>query len=381
MKINIGIVGAGPAGLFFALLMKRRWPGCHVRVVERNPADATFGFGLVFSRRALEFLRDGDVETFEVLSAAMETWPDQQIVHRDEAVRIDGNAFAGIGRLKLLQILHGLCEAAGVEIEFERELVSLATFDDSDLIVGADGANSFLRQSNADLFEPSVNYLTNRFIWYGTEQVFDFLTLTFRSNDDGAFVAHHYRYAPSMSTFIIECDAATWQRSGLGGMSVGDGRAYCEALFAPDLGGHGLISNNSEWRQFSVVTNRNWSSGNMVLLGDALRSVHFSIGSGTRLAMGDSIALFQAFEAARDNVPAALAAFEAARRPIVDKLLAAAANSFTWYEDFAEKMAMDSYALAHDYMTRSGRMTHARLRTIAPRFTAAYEARRYTNLQ
>ena len=203
MKINIGIVGAGPAGLFFALLMKRRWPDCNVRIVERNPADATFGFGLVFSRRALEFLRDGDIETYEILTAAMETWPDQQIVHRDEAVRIDGNAFAGIGRLKLLQLLQGLCEAAGVEIRFERALESLATFNDCDLIVGADGANSFVRQSNADLFVPNVKYLTNRFVWYGTEQVFDFLTLTFRSNDDGAFVAHHYRYSPSMSTFII----------------------------------------------------------------------------------------------------------------------------------------------------------------------------------
>ena len=191
--------------------------------------------------------------------------------------------------------------------------------------------------------------------------MFDTLTLTFRADRHGSFVAHHYRYAPDMSTFIVECDAAS--------------RAYCEGVFAPDLDGHSLISNNSTWRRFPLVTNQHWSTGNVVILGDALRSVHFSIGSGTRLVMEDAIALHQAFIAAGDDVAGALARFEAARRPIVDKLLAAAANSSYWYEEFASKMGLEAYRLAYDYVTRSGRITHARLKEMAPRFTASFETR------
>ena len=212
-------------------------------------------------------------------------------------------------------------------------------------------------------------------------QVFDTLTLTFRANQHGAFVAHHYRYAPDMSTFIVECDSGTWARAGLEHMDDAASRAYCEGVFAPDLGGHPLVSNNSTWRRFPLVTNQNWSTENVVILGDALRSVHFSIGSGTRLAMEDAIALYQAFEevGAAGTTPAdvagALARFEAARRPIVEKLLAAAANSSYWYEEFAGKMGLESYPLAYDYMTRSGRVTHARLKEMAPRFTSSFEAR------
>ena len=374
--MRIGILGAGPAGLFFAFLMKRREGAHDVRVVERNPRGATFGFGVVFSNRALAFLREGDAETFAVLSAAMESWPDQQIVHRDEAVRIDGNGFSSIGRLRLLQLLHGLCEEVGVRIEFDRDIGSLEIFDDCDLIVGADGINSLVRRLHADAFRPRIAHLTNKYVWYGTAQRFEYLTLTFRASEHGAFVAHHYRYAPRMSTFIVECDAATWQRAGLAHASDAESRAYCERLFAPDLGGRRLISNNSVWRNFPVVTNRNWHHGNVVLLGDALHSVHFSIGSGTRLAMEDAIALSGAFEEAGDDVPAALRRFEETRRPTVEKILAAAARSSVWYEAFGEKMDLEPYKLAYDYMTRSGRMSHPRLRETAPQFTAAYEAHR-----
>lgn len=373
--MRIGIVGAGPAGLYFALLMKRRHADYDIRVIERNPPDSTFGFGLVFSERALEFLKADDPGTFTALTAEMEAWPDQRIVHRDEMVSIDGNGFSAIGRLKLLQLLHGLCTDAGVGIEFEAEIETLDTFAGCDLVVGADGINSLVRELHADALRPTIEFLTNRFVWYGTTQVFDTLTLTFRANRHGSFVAHHYRYAPYMSTFIVECDAATWARAGLQHMDDAASRAYCEGVFAPDLDGHSLISNNSTWRRFPLVTNQHWSTGNVVILGDALRSVHFSIGSGTRLVMEDAIALHQAFIAAGDDVAGALARFEAARRPIVDKLLAAAANSSYWYEEFASKMGLEAYRLAYDYMTRSGRVTHARLKEMAPRFTASFETR------
>ena len=376
--MRIGIVGAGPAGLYFALLMKRRHDAYDVRVIERNPPDSTFGFGLVFSERALEFLEADDPGTFAALTSEMEAWPDQRIVHQGEVVSIDGNGFSAIGRLKLLQMLHGLCAEAGVRLEFRREIETLDAFAGCDLVVGADGVNSGVRDLHADAFRPRIEYLTNRFVWYGTTRAFDTLTLTFRANEHGSFVAHHYRYAPDMSTFIVECDTNTWARAGLRHMDDAKSRAYCEGVFAADLDGHPLVSNNSTWRRFPLVTNQHWSTGNVVILGDALRSVHFSIGSGTRLAMEDAIALYQAFDAAgaaSADIAGALARFEAARRPIVDKLLAAAANSSYWYEGFAGKMDLEAYPLAYDYMTRSGRVTHARLKEMAPRFTASYEAR------
>jgi 2-polyprenyl-6-methoxyphenol hydroxylase-like FAD-dependent oxidoreductase len=218
--------------------------------------------------------------------------------------------------------------------------------------------------------------LSNRFVWYGTRQRFDCLTLTFRENEHGAFVAHHYRYSSEMSTFIVECDAATWQRAGLDRPGDDESRAYCERVFAPELGGHPLLSNKSLWRQFPLLANRRWSAGNAVLIGDALRSMHFSIGSGTRLAFEDAIALDRALGEAGEDVARALAAFERERRPIVEKLLAAANASSYWYERFPEKMREEPWRLAHGYMTRSGRMTDDRLRQLSPDFMARVDAAR-----
>jgi 2-polyprenyl-6-methoxyphenol hydroxylase-like FAD-dependent oxidoreductase len=374
--MQITVIGGGPAGLYFAYLMQRRDRRHRIVVIEQNARDVTWGFGVVFSHGALEFLQRDDADTYALLRPRMESWPDQQVVHGEEKVLIDGNGFAAISRLQLLQFLHGLAEPLGVEIRFATTAQDLAPWLDADLVVGADGINSVVRGAYAAQFRPSVEYLGNKFAWYGTAQRFDYLTLTFRSSPEGAFVAHHYRYSPSMSTFIVECDAPTWERAGFARMSDAESRAYCERVFAPDLGGHPLVSNKSVWRNFPVVTNGRWISGKAVLIGDALRSVHFSIGSGTRLAMEDALFLERAFAAEGDDVPAALARFEAERRPIVDTMLAAAANSYQWYEQFASKMHLDAYALAYDYMKRSGRITDARLAEIAPRFTAALAARR-----
>ena len=291
----------------------------------------------------------------------------QRIVHRGNAVDIDGNGFSAIGRLELLQFLQGLCREAGVALHFGGRLDAPPV---ADLVVGADGLNSVLRQR--DGFRPQVEWLSNRFAWYGTRQRFDCLTLTFRESADGAFVAHHYRYSPGMSTFIVECDTATWHRAGLDRADEAASRAYCETVFAPDLGGNPLLANKSAWRQFPLLHNPVWSVGNAVLIGDALRSMHFSIGSGTRLAFEDAIALSRALGA---DIPAALAAFERERRPVVEKLYAAASASSHWYESFPARMArFDALGLAYDYMTRSGRMDAARLRAQAPRFMAQVDA-------
>jgi len=365
---RVAVLGAGPAGLLFALLIKRRFPACNVEVFEQNPRDATFGFGVVFSQGALAFLERDAPQLHRQLSLRMESWPMQRIVHRDERVDIDGNGFSAIARLRLNQLLREQCAGAGVRIAWGRAIGSPNELGEADLVVGADGVNSMLRRALARQFAPHVRWLTNKFAWYGTAQPFDCLTLTFRQNGDGAFVAHHYRYSPQMSTFIVECDLDTWRRAGLDRMPDAESRAYCERVFAADLGGHSLASNKSVWRQFPLLSNRRWVAGNAVLIGDALRTVHFSIGSGTRLAFEDAIALDRAFAEAGDDVPAALAAFERERRPVVEKLLIAAKLSSFWYEDFPAKMALAPWDLAYDYMMRSGRMTDARLAEMAPKF-------------
>src|SRR2546427_2190364 len=359
-SMRIGIVGAGPAGMLFALLAKRRQPDLDIRVVEQNAPDATFGFGVVFSHGALEFLARDTPDMHASLSGVMETWPIQRIVHRDTPVDIDGNGFCAIARIALLQILSAECSKAGMRIAFGTALDSLAPFADCDLVVGADGVNSIARREHAAVFEPTIDWLTNKFAWYGTTKVFACLTLTFRQNEHGTFVAHHYRYAPDRSTFIVECDAATWQRAGFGAMDDAASRAYCERLFAPDLEGHPLVSNRSIWRNFPLLSNKRWAAGNVVLIGDALRTGHFSIGSGTRLAFDDAIALDRALGVAGDDVPRMLTTFERERRPVVDKLVAAATSSSFWYERMADKMTLIPLELAHDYMTRSGRMNDER---------------------
>jgi len=368
--VRVAVAGAGPAGLLFALLAKRRRAAWRVEVLEQNPPDATFGFGVVFSQGALEFLARDAPDLHAALAARMESWPVQRIVHRDERIDIDGNGFSAIARLDLLRFLQQLCREAGVLMRFGERLEAAP---DADVVVGADGLNSVVRGSGG--FRPQVEWLNNRFVWYGTRQRFDCLTLTFRGSAAGAFVAHHYRYCGDMSTFIVECDEATWRAAGLDRMDDAGSRAYCEQVFAADLGGQALVSNNSIWRRFPLLHNPVWSSGNRVLIGDALRSMHFSIGSGTRLAFEDAIALDRAFGEAGQDVPAVLAAFERERRPVVDKLFAAASASSYWYEDFPARMArLDALALAYDYMTRSGRMRPERLRQVAPAFMQKVDA-------
>ncbi len=378
--MRLAILGAGPTGLLFALLVKRRFASWAVEVFEQNPRDATFGFGVVFSQGALAFLERDAPDLYRQLLPRMQTWPMQRLVHRGESLDIDGNGFAAIARLELNRFLQELCERAGVAVRYASAIESLDALEPADLLVGADGLNSLVRRSLAAQFEPQTEWLSNRFAWYGTAQRFECLTLTFRGSEHGAFVAHHYRYSAQMSTFIVECDAATWQRAGLDRMSDSDSRDYCEGVFAADLGGQALVSNKSLWRQFPILHNRRWAARTAagtpaVLIGDALRTMHFSIGSGTRLAFEDAIALDRAFGECGDDTGAALLAFERERRPVVEKLFAAANRSSHWYEQFPERMRrFDALGLAYDYMMRSGRMSDERLREIAPQFMRAVDA-------
>jgi len=377
--MKIRIIGGGPAGLCFAALMKRDDPSHDIVIYERGPREATWGFGVVFSDRALEFLRTDDEAMYQLLTPHMETWPNLTIVHNDTRIPISGNGFAAIGRLQLLSLLHGHAEKLGVRIEFDSSVESLSDRErlgGADLIVGANGASSFVRQQNEQRFGTSCDWRSNRFIWYGTSRVFDSLSLTFRDTEHGVFCAHHYRYSPEMSTFLVEVEEETWKRADFEHMSPEDTIRHCERVFAKDLGGHPILSNNSYWRNYPVVWNERWSFDKVVLLGDALRTAHFSIGSGTRLAMEDAIALWKAIREER-SVPDALALFQERRLPPMKKIWDAANVSLRWYERMGENMKLDPVEFAYSYMTRTGRVNHAEVRRRDPSLAAAYEKRRF----
>jgi 2-polyprenyl-6-methoxyphenol hydroxylase-like FAD-dependent oxidoreductase len=364
--MKILTVGAGPAGLYFAYLAKRAHPDWQIRVIEQNPAGSTFGFGVVFSDRALEFLHADDPATYDLITPRMEIWTDLRVVHQGTPVVIDGIGFAAIGRLELLRLLQQQLASVGVFPEFEKSFSEIEDIQAYDLVVAADGANSAARRSYD--FGTRITHCTNKFAWYGTSRRFDTLTQTFVGNERGTFNAHHYRHAPQMSTFVAECDAETWRRAGFERMSEADTLAYLQRAFAGALQGHRLVSNKSIWRNFPNLRNERWSAGNVVMIGDALRTAHFSIGSGTRLAMEDAIALAKALREHSPDVQAAAAAFEAARRPIVEKLVAAADASGAWYDRFPEHMKLPPREFAWSYIQRSGRIDPQRLRRISPKF-------------
>jgi 2-polyprenyl-6-methoxyphenol hydroxylase-like FAD-dependent oxidoreductase len=375
--MRVAVLGGGPGGLYFSALWKARHPRDEVHLFEQNPADATWGFGVVFSDRALDFLREDDPETAALIAPRMQTWRDITLVHRAEPIAIDGVGFSAIGRLELLQLLQARARAACVTLRFGTPVGSLAELGDADLVVAADGVNSLLRRELGDCFGTIISELDNAFAWYGTTKPFDTLTQTFVSHELGTFNAHHYRYAPGMSTFIVECDPATWRRAGLDTASEDESRVICERVFAATLQGHPLISNRSIWRNFPWIWNDRWSHGNVVLIGDALHTAHFSIGSGTRLAIEDALALVKALEAELD-IASALARYERERRPIVEKLVAASRRSAAWYEDFPQHMQLSPLDMAMSYIRRSGRIDDERLRQTAPEFMKRYDAARRT---
>jgi 2-polyprenyl-6-methoxyphenol hydroxylase-like FAD-dependent oxidoreductase len=373
--MKIKILGAGPAGLYFAALMKRDDPRHEITIYERNPRDATWGFGVVFSDRALEFLRADDQALYEYLTPHLENWPEITIVHNDTHIPIAGNGFSSIGRLELLTLLYTYVEELGVKIHFDTEVNSFQQLGEADLIVGASGAFSWIRSENEDKFGTTTDWRPNKFIWCGTSKAFNSLTLTFRETDVGVFCAHHYRYKPDMSTFLVEVEEETWKKAGFAGMSPEETIRYCEQVFAKDLEGHPLISNNSYWRNFPAVWNERWSFDNVVLLGDALRTAHFSIGSGTRLAMEDSVALFKALKECGNELKAGFARFQQMRLPPMKKIWDAANVSIRWYEEMDQLVStLSPVEFAYSYMTRTGRVNHAEVRRRDPRLAAAYEA-------
>ena len=373
--MRIAVIGGGPGGLYFAYLWKKRHPDADIDLFEQNAVGATWGFGVVFSAQALEFLRADDADTVDAITPRMQSWQNITLNLRGETVEIDGVGFSSIGRLDLLTILQARVALVGVTPRYDTLIQSIDELVGYDLIVAADGLNSLARRTFEGDFGASVSQSSNKFAWYGTTRRFETLSQTFVQTELGAFNAHHYRYSPDMSTFLVECDMATWQAYGFADKTVEQSQAICEQVFASTLAGHRLVSNKSVWRNFPWIWNEHWSFQNIVLIGDALHSAHFSIGSGTRLAIEDAIALAKALEAKRD-IPSALARYQADRKPIVKKLVTAARTSADWYEKFPEHMQLDLLDFAYSYITRSGRIDDARLRTMSPLFMARYEASR-----
>ncbi len=372
--MKIAIIGGGPAGLYLALLVKKWRPETTIDLFERNGPDDTFGWGVVFSDKTLGYLKAEDEPSYEAILRSFETWDNVDIVYRGEKITVGGNKFSGIARIEILHILQERCKELGVNLNFRTNITDVASLTGYDLIVGADGINSEVRSRYKDAFGPNISTRPNRYIWYGTPHLFHGLTLTFRENGDGVFAAHSYKFNKDLSTFIVECDEETWDTAGFANMDETATRLYLQDVFKDDLQGADLLSNNSKWINFLFVKNQHRYHENVVLLGDSVATVHFSIGSGTKLALEDAIALFLAM---RDNdklgIPATLAAFDKARSPVVNEYQEAAYESLVFFETLKDYMHLDPIPFAYKLMMRSGKVDHENLRKRDPGFVERYE--------
>lgn len=372
MKINI--IGGGPAGLYFAILMKKLDPSHEIAVIERDGPSDTFGWGVVFSETTLDNLGQQDRETYDEFIKACQMRNFVVVRHKGETIRIGGNPIAGVARIRWLQILHRRCRKLGVDLRFDTNVTDAADYAGCDLLVGADGANSLTRKTYEAFFMPSIEVRQNKYIWLGTEQPFDGLTMIFKQAEAGLFISHSYRFSETHSTFIVECPPETWLKAGFDRMPGDETPRYLADVFKDDLGGRPLLSNNFvRWLNFPLIRNRRWYHGNVALLGDALHTAHFSIGSGTKLAMEDSVALAGCF-ARCGAVEAALAEFQRVRKPVVDRFQAAAVQSLSWLEDVRDYLHLDPIPFTYKLMTRSKRVGFARIQMADPEFASRYDS-------
>jgi len=380
--LDIVSVGGGPGGLYFALLMKKADPRHRVRVIERNRPGDTFGFGVVFSDATMVGIAQADADAYNEIARHLVHWDDIDVHYRGEMIRSTGHGFSGVSRHTLLRVLQDRAEAAGVELQFESEVNSLDDLREADLVVGADGANSTLRRLLGDGIQTAIDLRPNRFVWLGTTKPFPAFTFYFKCNEHGLWRVHAYEYEQGRSTFIVECRDETWRAAGLDVATEEESAAFLERLFADELDGHALSTNRSIWRQFPTIVTRPWAVDRMVLIGDAAHTAHFSVGSGTRMAMEDAVALNTALLGAfgdtsltpHEAIARGLASYESGRRPQVESLQRAAQASLAWFEETERYMRQPALQFAFTLLTRSLRITHDDLRVRDPQFLGRVDA-------
>jgi anthraniloyl-CoA monooxygenase len=374
--LDIVCVGGGPGGLYFALLMKRADPRHRIRVIERNRPGDTFGFGVVFSDATMVGIAEADADAYDEIARQLVHWDDIEIHYRGETLRSTGHGFSGVSRHTLLRVLQEQAVIAGIDLHFESEVKSLGAIAGADLVVGADGANSTIRSLLGGKTTAVIDTRPNRFVWLGTTKPFPAFTFYFKCNEHGLWRVHAYEYEPGRSTFIVECRDETWRAAGLDRATEAESAAFLEQLFATELQGHALVTNRSIWRQFPTIVTQPWSVDRIVLIGDAAHTAHFSVGSGTRMAMEDAVTLRHALTTElekgdggrHDQVARALQAYEAARRPQVESLQRAAQASLEWFEETERYMNAPPLQFAFTLLTRSLRITHEDLRVRDPEF-------------
>jgi anthraniloyl-CoA monooxygenase len=385
--MRIVCVGGGPGSLYFAVLMKKADPRHHIRVIERNRPGDTFGFGVVFSDATMAGIAEADSEAYRGIAQHLVHWDDIEVHYRGDCITSTGHGFSGMSRHTLLRVLQEQACAAGVDGVFEREVTSVDACADADLIVGADGANSTVRRLLQPHVTTTIDVRPNRFVWLGTSKPFPAFTFYFKRDEHGLWRVHAYQYAPGRSTFIVECREDTWKSAGMDQATEEQTAAFLEGLFAEELAGHPLITNRSIWRQFPTIRTEPWWSDNVVLVGDAAHTAHFSVGSGTRMAMEDAVALRDALvariggieraasgSARTGEIADALQTYEARRRPAVESLQRAAQASLQWFEDTERYLSLDPIQFTFSLLTRSLRITHEDLRARDPRFLARVDA-------
>ena len=360
--MRIECIGGGPASLYFSILMKQAVPSAEITVYERNEADDTFGWGVVFSEETLSHFRDADAESYDRIVSNFAYWDDIETFYGDTSVTSTGHGFCGLARRTMLQIFHDRCRELGVRLEFDTEIDDIAAHAEADLLIGGDGVNSLVREAYATHFEPTIDWGHCRFTWLGTTLPLKAFTFIFRESEHGLFQVHAYPFEEGLSTFIVECHEETWRRAGLEEVSEADTVRYLTELFADHLQGHELLTNRSIWRRFPLVRNKRWHHENVVLLGDAAHTAHFSIGSGTKLAMEDAIALVDQFKIrGTEDVPGVLSAYQDARWVDGLKLQKTAVVSQSWFEHSERYMHQHPLQFSFNLLTRSKRITYDNL--------------------
>src|SRR5580704_12550759 len=352
LAMRIAVCGAGPSGLYFSILMRKIRPDCEITLYERGAPTDTFGFGVVFSDETLTVFEHADPETYSQIAERFTRWTDIDIHYRGGVTTSGGHGFSAIGRRELLRILQERAAGLGADLRFGGEAPPVSELGWADLVVAADGASSAVRGALAREFGPTLDRRHCRYMWLGTDLVFEAFKFFIAETEHGLVQAHAYPYDEGMSTFIVEMHERTWKQLGLGDLSVGDSVAWSSELFADALGGHRLFANKSRWINFVTVRNRRWRTDNAVLLGDAAHTAHFSIGSGTKLAMEDAVSLAWSFRSFGDDTSAATASYEAERRPIVESTQRAAQASLEWFEGIKRYVGQERFQFAFNLLTR-----------------------------